>query len=64
MKVTIDYTQCMGDRNCNKVCPEMFAYDENEFVSKVRVDVVPPALETKVRQAVEECPVKAISILE
>ncbi|MGD8210110.1 MAG: ferredoxin, partial [Desulfobacterales bacterium] len=27
MKVTIN-KQCMGDRNCNKLCPEVFEYDE------------------------------------
>ena len=41
MKVKIDYDLCMGDRNCNKVCPEVFEYDEDQLVSKVLVDVVP-----------------------
>lgn len=62
MKATVDYTQCMGDRNCNKICPEVFAYDEDKFYSTVRMAVVPSHLEEKVRQAAEECPVKAINI--
>jgi len=32
MKVSIDYDLCMGDRNCNKVCPEVFEYDEDQKV--------------------------------
>jgi ferredoxin len=62
MKVTVDYTQCMGDRNCNKVCPEVFAYDEEKFYSRVQFDVVPSHLEAKALQAAEECPVKAIIV--
>ena len=27
MKVRIN-KQCMGDRNCNKLCPEVFEYDK------------------------------------
>jgi len=23
--------QCMGDRNCNKLCPEVFKYDEDQL---------------------------------
>ena len=41
MKVKIDYDLCMGDRNCNKVCPEVFEYDEDKMQSRVLVDEVP-----------------------
>lgn len=64
MKVSIDYTECMGDRNCNELCPEVFAYDEDAFASKVLVDVVPKELEGRVRQAAGECPTKAITVHE
>jgi ferredoxin len=37
MKVKIDYDLCMGDRNCNKVCPEVFEYDEDQLISRVLV---------------------------
>ena len=49
MKVRIDYELCMGDKNCNKVCPEVFQYDEDQLVSNVLVDEVPPHLEALVR---------------
>ena len=35
MKVKIDYDLCMGDRNCNKVCPQVFQYDEDQMISRI-----------------------------
>ena len=63
MKVKVD-ERCMGDRNCHKVCPEVFEYDEDQLVSKVRVDVVPKNLEDLVRKAAKECAPGAIVIEE
>ena len=64
MKVQIDYDLCMGDRNCNKVCPEVFEYDEDQLVSRVLVDEVPKHLEDFVRKAAEECVPGAITVVE
>lgn len=64
MKARIDYDLCMGDRNCNKVCPEVFAYDEDQLVSRVKVDVVPAHLEELVRKAARECAPGAIIVEE
>jgi ferredoxin len=64
MKVRIDYDLCMGDRNCAKVCPEVFQYDEDQLLSRVIVEVVPKPLEAKVKQAAEECAPGAIIIEE
>ena len=64
MKVEIDYELCMGDRNCNKLCPEVFQYDEDQLVSRVLVDDVPPHLEAAVRRAAAECVPEAVRILE
>jgi len=62
MKVKIDYDLCMGDRNCNKVCPEVFEYNEDQLVSRVLVDDVPGNLEGLVRKAARECVPGAIII--
>ncbi len=35
MKASVDKELCMGDRNCNMVCPEVFKYDEDELMSIV-----------------------------
>ena len=64
MKVKIDYELCMGDKNCNKVCPEVFEYDEDQLISQVIVDEVPPQLENLVRKAARECAPGAIIVEE
>jgi len=64
MKVKIDYDLCMGDRNCNKLCPEVFDYDEDQMQARIRVDEVPEDLQGLVRQAAAECAPGAIVIEE
>jgi ferredoxin len=63
MKATIT-KQCMGDRNCNKLCAEVFEYDEDQLLSIVKFDVIPAHLEDIVRQAADECGADAIEIEE
>lgn len=63
MKVTIT-KMCMGDRNCNDLCPEVFEYDEDQLISIVRVDDIPEQYKDKVRQAATECGAEAIEIEE
>lgn len=63
MKATIT-KQCMGDRNCNQLCPEIFEYDEDQLLSIVKADVIPAHLEAIVRQAAAECGADAIEIEE
>ncbi len=64
MKVKIDYDLCMGDRNCNKLCPEVFDYDTDQLQAKVIVDEVPEQYQDLVRQAAEECAPGAIIVEE
>ena len=63
MKVTIN-SQCMGDRNCNNLCPEVFEYDEDQLKSIVKLDEIPEHLQAVVRQAADECGADAIEITE
>lgn len=63
MKVKID-SQCMGDRNCNNLCPEVFEYDEDQLMSIVKFDVIPEKYEDVVRRAAAECGADAITIIE
>ncbi len=63
MKVTIT-KNCMGDRNCNNLCPEVFQYDEDELKSIIKVDPIPDHLKDIVRQAAAECGADAIEIEE
>jgi len=57
-------SQCMGDRNCNKLCPEVFQYDEDQLLSIVQFDVIPEKYEALVLQAAQECGADAIEIEE
>lgn len=61
MKVKVT-ENCMGDRRCNDLCPEVFEYDENQLKSTVKVDEVPAQYEALVRQAADECGAEAIII--
>lgn len=63
MKVRVN-SQCMGDRNCNELCPEVFEYDEDELMSIVKKDPIPAHLEAVVKQAVAECGAEAIEIVD
>jgi ferredoxin len=63
MKVVIT-EQCMGDRNCNKLCPEVFEYDEDQLLSIVKMDEIPEHLTEVVLQAARECGADAIEVYE
>ena len=63
MKVRIT-EECMGDRRCNDLCPEVFEYDEDELKTRVKFDEIPGEFKVVVRQAAEECGAQAIIIVE
>ncbi|MHB8828273.1 MAG: ferredoxin [Syntrophales bacterium] len=54
--------KCMGDRNCNKLCPEIFEYNEDELKSTVKLTPIPDKYKDVVRQAAKECGADAIEI--
>ena len=54
----------MGDRNCNKLYPEVFAYNEDQMTADVPADEVPEHLEGLVRQTTAECVPWAVIIEE
>ncbi len=56
--------QCMGDRNCHKLCPEVFGYSEDQLEAIVKVNPIPEKYEDVARQAAEECGADAIIIEE
>jgi ferredoxin len=60
MKVVVDEEVCTGCGLCAETCPEVFEMDGD--MAKVIGDTVPAAAESTCREAVEGCPVSAISI--
>jgi len=63
MKVTIT-KNCMGDRNCNNLCPEVFEYDEDQLKSIVKFDEIPEKYQEIAKRAADECGADAIEISE
>jgi ferredoxin len=61
MHVTVDADRCEGHARCWDICPEVFDLDD-EGHAVVIVDAVPAHLEGKARDAVRNCPERAIEV--
>jgi ferredoxin len=61
MKVHVDAQVCAGFGVCLGLCPEVFELHDDGYAI-VRVKEVPPEFEDSVRQAVSQCPARAISL--
>jgi ferredoxin len=58
--VSVDANLCQGHARCNLLCPEVFDLDESGF-SVVIAAHVPPEHEAAVKDAILNCPERAIS---
>jgi ferredoxin len=63
MDVHVDSEKCQGHARCYAICPEVFQLDEEGFAS-TPIPTVPKELEKAAKEAVENCPERAISITE
>lgn len=61
MKAIVDENTCTGCGLCVDTCPEVFEMDGD--TAKVKLAEIPLALEDSCREAVDGCPVEAISML-
>ena len=61
MKVTVDPDLCQGHARCWQICPDVFSLDDEGHASVADADV-PTGLEDKVREAVRNCPERAIAV--
>jgi ferredoxin len=62
MTATVDQDLCTGCGLCPDTCPEVFELDGDK--ARVKVEIVPPQVEASCREAMDGCPVAAISIEE
>ncbi len=59
MKVTVDEDRCAGHGMCLTLCPEVFEMTDDGWAVAAAGDV-PADLETAAREAVDNCPERAI----
>ena len=62
MKAKVDADLCTGCGLCEDTCPEVFEMKDD--IATVKVKEVPAEAEDTCREAMEDCPVEAISIDE
>ncbi|MDD5455373.1 MAG: ferredoxin [Candidatus Ratteibacteria bacterium] len=62
MKVKVDEELCTGCGLCSDNCSEVFELTDD--VAQVMVEEVAPEHEDCVRDAADDCPVEAITIIE
>jgi len=60
-KLVVDKEKCIGSQACIAIAPEVFELDEN---SKSKVKNQKGADESKIEDAINACPVGAISWVE
>ena len=66
MRVEIDAEMCQGHGRCAVVCPELFDIDDSGygFVHTQLPDAPTADLVARARQAVLNCPERAITLIE
>lgn len=62
MKVRVDATRCQGHTLCAMIAPKAFQLDDIDGHSSPISEDVPADQEEQVREAVQSCPERAISI--
>lgn len=63
MRVTADTDTCIGNGDCTRICPEVFGVDDEGQV-RILDDQPGTELYESVREAVDGCPVDALTLDE
>lgn len=64
MKVKVDSEKCQGHNRCYALAPGLFKVDEYGYASARGDGTVPKDLEEKAKLAIENCPERAIFVVE
>jgi ferredoxin len=62
MRAKVNPEICNGSGLCENTCPEVFELKEG--ISTVKVDEISAEAHEKCKQAAQECPTEAITIVE
>ena len=64
MRVVVDESKCQGHTLCAMTAPKLFGLRDDDGHSYVLVDEVPAAEKAAARRAAENCPERAIGIVD
>jgi len=64
MKVKVDSEKCQGHNRCYALAPGLFKVDEYGYATARGDGTVPKDLEEKAKLAIENCPERAIFVVE
>jgi ferredoxin len=63
MRIRIDKARCAGHARCAAVAPEIYALDDDGYISVEEIDV-PPGKEDIARRGARACPERIITVVE
>lgn len=62
MKVSLNTGTCQANAFCEQVAPQIFQVDDDETTNLYADRELPPELEAAAREAVDVCPVVALTL--
>lgn len=57
--IVLDEEECIGCESCVEVCPEVFGFDEQSEIARVK-DIDPDSFFDCIEEAIDVCPVDCI----
>ncbi len=64
MRVTVDPNLCQAYGNCVLAAPDFFALDDSSPIVRVIEAEPPESRRAEVEEAVQSCPVEALTLIE